>query len=250
MTNSSRDIYIVLLSYLAIIVSNIFLFREFWTAKNKEKMARQHNEYIQNFDSIITDIRTKQHDFKNHLTTLKTLCFTDKDTYEEYANSYIDSLTLQISGIDYLTNSSNKIIGSIIYSKSCVCNLKGIKFTFECQNQEIGFPLEDFELTSVLTNLIDNAIEAVESTILSEKIINVKIAQAVKEKYFQVSNTGNPIPPELASKLFSKGYTTKENKKSHGYGLYNVKKIISKYNGTISIIGNMPYVTFKVSFKR
>ncbi|MDQ2085084.1 GHKL domain-containing protein [Herbivorax sp. ANBcel31] len=247
--NSSRNITIIFLSYLAIIMSSIFIVKEYWSAKNKESLKRQHAELLENFDSIIEDIRSKQHDFKNHITTLKNLCFTDKETYEKIASSYISSTIEENSNIDYLTISNNKIINSIVYIKSCLCNSKDIKFVFECSNKDIQFPLEDYEITSVISNLVDNAIESIESSNPSRKEILLKITSCEKKKSLQVSNTGNPIPYELHKKIFSKGYTTKKNKTSHGYGLYNIKKIIQKQGGHIFIINNDSYVTFEILFE-
>jgi two-component system, LytTR family, sensor histidine kinase AgrC len=248
LVNSSRNVTIIILSFASIIVTNIFLFKEFWSSINRERMIRQHNEFIKNMDSVISDIKSKQHDFRNHLTTIKVLSYSDKNKYEDLTKSYIDSLNADISSIDYLSSFENKVIGAILYSKSCACKANGIDFKFECDFQDIRFPIEDFELTTVFTNLIDNAIEAVNKKTTPSKEILVKIGQAQNELYFQVSNNGDPIPFELIQKVFKKGFTTKENKKGHGYGLYNVNKTIQKYKGNIHVLNESPYVTFKVSF--
>jgi two-component system sensor histidine kinase AgrC len=252
--NSNRN-YILALSYFAVIILNIFLFKEFWSIKNRQNLIKQHNEYIKSIEPLIADIRSKQHDFKNHLTTLSNLSNLN-DSQEDSITSYIHSINNQLNEIDNFVYSSNKVIGVLLYIKSCECSSRGIDFQYSHPCHEVIFPLEDFEFTSVLGNLLDNAIFAVEKLTADEKDVCAKKEKKVcvemgEEnglKYFMVSNTGNPIPFNDIPKLFVRGYTTKENKKSHGYGLYNVKKIISNYNGMIDVTSNGSLVTFKISF--
>lgn len=245
--NSNKSLTIIL-AYIAIVLLNIFLFKEFWIAKERQSLIKQHNLYIKSIEPLIADIRSKQHDFKNHLTTLNNLCMLGDNDNKATITSYISSINKQISEIDNFVYSSNKVVGVILYSKSRECALKGIDFVYKHPVYELVFPLEDFEFTSVLGNLIDNAIYAVENSDMDTKKICVEMGEENGKKFFSVSNTGNPIPFNDIPKLFAKGYTTKEDKKSHGFGLYNVKKIISKYNGSIDISNNQPYVTFKISF--
>ncbi len=247
-SNSSKNVPIYLFSCIALITSSIFLYKEISKFKSREQLIEQHNDHIKIFDSVISDIRCKQHDFKNHLSTLNALCY-DKEAFEKHVSSYIVSINKDIANIDYLTGSKNKVLGALLYSKSCDCTSKGIEFSFENHNPDMSLPLEQYDLTSVLSNLIDNAIEALEKVDLSEKKIIVSLVEADNEKYFQVSNTSNPMPPEIVSKLFNKGYTSKEDKIGHGLGLYNVRKTVSKYKGVIKVINNTPYVTFRVSFE-
>lgn len=244
--NSGGNI-IIPLSYLAVIILNIFLFKEFWMEKNRQNMIKQHNEYIKNVEPLISDIRSKQHDFKNHLTTLNNL-YSLNDPMDNNISSYISSINKEISQFDYFIYSGNKIIGVILYIKSYECSSKGIDFSYIRPNYEIAFPLKDFEFTSVLGNLIDNAIEAAEAANMLEKKVCVEIGEKEEEKFFEVTNTGNPIPFSNIHKIFSRGYSTKENKKEHGFGLYNVKKIITKYDGKINVINDDSTVKIRISF--
>lgn len=246
-TTTNRDL-IIILAYIAVVLLNVFLFKEFWNARKRQDLIKQHNEYIKNIEPLIADIRSKQHDFKNHLTTLNNLCQLNENINTSTITKYISSINNQISMIDDFVNSGNRVIGVILYSKSRECALKGIEFVYKHPVHEIDFPLEDYEFTSVLGNLIDNAIYAAEKSNMEKKEICVEMGEENGKKYFSVSNIGNPIPFNDIPKLFSKGYSTKEDKKSHGFGLYNVKKIISKYKGGIDVSNNQPYVTFKISF--
>ena len=80
---------------------------------------------------------------------------------------------------------------------------------------------------------MDNAIDA--SSKCDEKIINIDFHD-IKVRKCQVISIENTYPdPNIdIGKLFDKGYTSKtENKEAHGIGLWQVSKMLKKYNNVI-----------------
>jgi PAS domain S-box-containing protein len=100
-------------------------------------------------------------------------------------------------------------------------------------------------LEQVFTNLINNAIEAMETSggMLSIKIRHVqeKVEQAHVE--VSISDTGPGIPVELREKIFEPFFTTKQH--GTGLGLAIVKRIVTAHRGSIfvnSILGGTNFV--------
>jgi two-component system, NtrC family, sensor histidine kinase AtoS len=100
-------------------------------------------------------------------------------------------------------------------------------------------------LEQVFTNLINNGIEAMETT---GGMLSIKIRQAV-EGYEQahievsISDTGPGIPAELREKIFEPFFTTKQH--GTGLGLAIVKRIVTAHKGSIyvnSILGGTNFV--------
>jgi signal transduction histidine kinase len=85
------------------------------------------------------------------------------------------------------------------------------------------------KLKQVLINVIRNAFEAITA---GEKVI-CSVACQDKEIYLRVHNSGQPIPPEVLSKLTQPFYSTKSE--GTGLGLAIVKRIIEAHGGTLSI---------------
>ena len=76
--------------------------------------------------------------------------------------------------------------------------------------------------------MLDNAIEAAKST--EEKIINVRFVRDSKPKreLIVIENSYNDKTIDV-SKIFEKGYTSKEDVDgNHGIGLWNIKSILMK----------------------
>lgn len=100
-----------------------------------------------------------------------------------------------------------------------------------------GLPeiLVDADLVrEVLTNLIDNALEAMKG----EGKIWVNIAQDRGGRWIRltVTNTGTPLRADLQERIFEPFFTTKET--GMGLGLAIVKQVIEGHGGRIQAVGD------------
>ncbi|WP_371818777.1 ATP-binding protein [Eubacterium sp. MSJ-13] len=89
--------------------------------------------------------------------------------------------------------------------------------------------MEDQDIVVILTNMLNNAIEACEKC-TGKKIIRVKAIKENKKVIFSVSNTFQKIPHFVNGK-----YITTKKEPFHGMGIENVKDIVGKYHGTCAI---------------
>lgn len=99
-----------------------------------------------------------------------------------------------------------------------------------CENL-VDVPAYIGELNQVWTNLIDNAIYAVDKngeliiqTICNEKTVTIKII-----------DNGSGIPQDIVSRIFDPFFTTKKVGEGTGIGLDLVNRIIKHHNGEISV---------------
>jgi len=105
---------------------------------------------------------------------------------------------------------------------------KGLRLTAQLPKHPIQVSIDVSGLTSVLQNLIGNAIEACDK---KKQSIQVKLAQD-KEKNLHVfvKDTGPGMPPEVQNKIFNLFFTTKGHKGT-GLGLVICEKIIKEHGG-------------------
>nr|WP_286173306.1 GHKL domain-containing protein [Clostridium sp. WB02_MRS01] len=85
-------------------------------------------------------------------------------------------------------------------------------------------------MATILGNLLDNAIDALEA-IEDKRMVSVKIKLSRGQFIIKVSNTFNGIVIERANNLITK----KKDDSSHGLGIKNIKKVLEKYNGSMDI---------------
>lgn len=87
------------------------------------------------------------------------------------------------------------------------------------------------ELNQVWTNLIDNALDAMEEA----GTLTIRIAQEGTFVLVEIGDTGPGIPAEIQGKIFDPFFTTKEVGKGTGLGLETVRRIVQGHDGTIRV---------------
>jgi signal transduction histidine kinase len=88
------------------------------------------------------------------------------------------------------------------------------------------------KLRQVFSNVIDNAIDAMEG-VTSERRIEMSIQTGDAIATVRVRDNGCGIAPDKIAKIFNPFYTSKEN--GTGLGMAVAKKIIEAHNGTIKV---------------
>ncbi len=98
------------------------------------------------------------------------------------------------------------------------------------------------QLNQVWTNLIDNAIDAVDG----DGTIRIRTCRSGDELIVEVIDDGPGVPHELQSRLFEPFFTTKEVGRGTGLGLDIVRRIVQNHRGQVRVISDPPGSTFQV----
>ena len=161
------------------------------------------------------EYRKLRHDFYNHIKVIDEL--NDPVKLKEYTNS-IKSKFDELEHATYCDNLTLDALLTFKYREACEEQIKNIRFTVcKLENKLIS----DFDLCTVVANLIDNAIEAASQT--EEKYVDLMIEEKSGRLVITVKNSSLPVDDDL--------HTTKEDAENHGLGIKNVKAIADKYDG-------------------
>jgi two-component system NtrC family sensor kinase len=98
------------------------------------------------------------------------------------------------------------------------------------------------ELNQVWTNLIHNAIQAMNS----QGTLSLSVFQQDNHVVVEVGDTGCGIPPEIQDKIFEPFFTTKPVGEGSGLGLDIVQKIVDKHQGKIKLRSQPQQTLFQV----
>lgn len=99
------------------------------------------------------------------------------------------------------------------------------------------------ELNQVWTNLIDNAIFALDKN----GTITIETSTDQKNLYVNIIDNGPGIPKEIVSRIFDPFFTTKKVGEGTGIGLDIVNRIIKGHEGTIKVVSEPGRTEFSIS---
>ncbi|MCM3444703.1 sensor histidine kinase [Metabacillus halosaccharovorans] len=135
------------------------------------------------------------------------------------------------------SNAKNPALSVLSQTKSLKAQNHNIDIQFHISNSSFD-SIQSIDLVKILSNLIDNAIDATSELPHAQRKIDVYCGDNNVEYVLHVTNTGPVIPAEEKEKIFIPGYSTKSKnaeRKIRGQGLYIVKKIVGKYHGEIRV---------------
>lgn len=89
--------------------------------------------------------------------------------------------------------------------------------------------MSDFDLNMLLSNLMDNALEAIEKT--EERVLTVRIKYIKRILYISVYNSYDGNVKKDGDRL----QTTKVKKEEHGIGMTSIQSIVDKYQGEMTV---------------
>lgn len=188
--------------------------------KNQVEMYQSVSE---NFDKQ----KRKTHEYKNQILCIESLLL--KKQYEElerYVKNIYGDLNKELDAI----NTNNVIVNAILNAKYQEAAEKGIVFVFKV-NDLSDLCISDEDIVIIISNLLNNAIEACEKCD-SKRIIKLKFVKEDTTVIIAVKNT-------FSQQIFYENGSIKTSKLSeieeHGVGIKNVIRVIEKYNGSYII---------------
>lgn len=183
----------------------------------REAELQRHSDSQKLYESV----RILRHDLKEQIIYAKKLF--EKGEIKA-AEDHIAKVEKMVNDTETAVHTGNRIIDSILYSKITVN--PEIRFIVSGTIGDLG-KIGDVELISLLTNMLDNAIEAV--TLHEEKMIELTFSLIGG---FQNISCKNAIKAS-ALKDNSGLKTTKADKSLHGYGIKSMRRTVESANGMI-----------------
>ena len=228
------DSFIVLLSMLALFFSIILIFltmfiinhqlKSMWYKhqyESSEQRLRSQVEYYNDLHKAQQEIRSIRHDMKQKLIAYLGLLESGK------ADEAVKNIRETVSLV-HATESASEIglpsvdaVLNTIIKKAGDC---GIAIRHKIL---IGGELyiDQFELSLLLSNALENALEAVIKSTGIDTDIQLRISE--KPGYLHVC-----VENYTSEKINDNLMTTKADKVNHGFGIRNMKNIVSKYDGS------------------
>jgi two-component system sensor histidine kinase AgrC len=203
-----------------IIVFYVERIKEVSEIKKQNELAEQryHSslEYFQQVKDDQEETRALWHDIKKYLNTMTELINNNEITHAKECIHHVSELFRNTGNI---VDVGNTVISAVLNHSVQKARRLNIETELDVWvPKEINISAAD--LSVMIGNTFDNAIEACEKLKNKEKKISIQLVQKESILFFEMKN-----PYEVSAPA------EKKDRKIHGYGLKNVKRCVDKYKG-------------------
>ncbi len=218
------------MAVLIIIYSNTYMKEKARSedyARTIDAQYRQQLYYMENLEELIYKLKSERHDFNNHLGVIFGLLENgETDKVKAYASGLIRAAEKYRN----IVNIPYSMLRAMLNYKLSAAEEESITLRLDISVPE-GLPINEFDITVILGNLIDNAIEACSH--IEEDNRYIALALTYKPDYL-VIQIENPTNRDLV--LEDGAFrSTKPDFDDHGYGLKNTTYLVSRHNGLMKI---------------
>lgn len=204
---------------------------------NKLEITTENLEQERLYNKTLTilydNIRGFKHDFNNIVQAIGGYISTDnmkglKDYYSDLVADCKKSNNLAILNPELINNPA---VYSLLTAKYHQAEQLGITINFDIFMDLETLNIKTYELTRILGILLDNAIDACSNSTEKNIYITMRKDRNPNKQLIIIENTYANKDVDT-NKIFEKGYTSKidNDGKSHGLGLWEVRKILRKNN--------------------
>jgi len=123
------------------------------------------------------------------------------------------------------------------------CIWDNVTFSVSCGSPDLFCPMDPLLLRQVLTNMIENAVEANPGQAIA---VTLSASTEGDQVTFDIFNSGLSLAQDQREKIFDLYYSTKSNSKNRGLGLSIVKLAVLEHNGNISCLDEDHGVRFRI----
>jgi signal transduction histidine kinase len=204
-------------------------------------VAGLERDYMTLFADASKEIHTLHHDLANHFTLLSGLA---EQGDVAAISAYIAQTRDSISSMRALVATGNSTVDIILSHKlrhAQQIGTKGVEMDLHVLMPE-NLALSDFEMASLLGNLLDNALEATERVLafnagggafLSGTAIAVTIKQLGGNLLVRVENIA--FKPDAAHESYVTSKPTRDEEGRHGIGLAQVQRLVKVHGGHLDL---------------
>jgi sensor histidine kinase YesM len=232
---NERILTYIYVSCFGMVFINVLVFVLFGRLQKQLELRRERNmlssqlelqtQSINRLETLYNRTRAFRHDIKNHILTMNVLA--EKGDYDALKN-YLRDMSGVIDESDYVRISGISAVDAILNEKMYEAQAQDITTAFDVVNLDKN-GIEPLDLCIILSNALDNAIEAnlaIEKK--EDRYIRLKVHGNETFSVISVSNPVKQAPKKNASGLFD---TTKADAESHGFGLKSIESAAAKYRG-------------------
>ncbi len=232
--NSSNSWFIIL-AMICMVAANIsigmlapYLLKQVTMSQNMDYGKELSNmEYKYYEMSVENDkkLHAIRHDISNHIQTVYSLLSNGEN---QRGLELINELKSRYALVEQMVYCNNPVVNIILSNKKSEAEEKNIETHIKVKENLDNMPITDFDLSTVICNLLDNAIRG---CVCSEQSHPRLIVEILQKNQYLVIRVLNSCKVGMNIEGTDSIETTKENTQTHGLGMPIISGIAKKHRG-------------------
>lgn len=224
----SELIIAVIIFVLLFFISAAFFIKQYMIKLTDRRISLYQSDlmekHCQEVENMYRQTRGWRHDYHNHIQTMKAYLLMGN--LDKLA-SYLNELDTDLTAVDTVIKTGNIMIDAVLNSKISLAKSRGITVDAKAIVPK-NLSVSEIDLSLIIGNLMDNAMEACMKTEKNKRFIRVYIDILKGQLYIYVMNS-------TSGKLKKSGklYLSTKNQKYHGFGLMRMDKVVDRYQGYV-----------------
>jgi two-component system CitB family sensor kinase len=191
---------------------------------------------LDSVDALTDALRAQQHEFANRMHTVAGLIELGD---HQAAVRYALDVSGETAGLSETIRERIEApeIAALLLAKTTVAAERDVQLVLSEDSHLAGVGVRTNLLLSIVGNLIDNAIDAAIAGPHPARVDVRLIAGGDRTVTIEVADSGPGVPKELASRIFTDGFTTKsgDDRRHRGIGLALAHRLVTRAGGTITV---------------
>ena len=229
-SNSSLNSNLLILTILGFLMLNVYAayivnaVAESYKNKYELDAIRMQSEiqsaHYEELNNKYIETQCMIHDIEKRVSAIEKL--SENSNFKE-AEQYTEKLRSKLKRHKNIFECSNKILSAVLSQKISLAESKGITVETKIEDMTLDF-MDETDITSILANLMDNAIESCDE-VMDKKVISVKMCRINDFLYIDLMNS-------FSGKIIQNNGKYKSTKAGHkGYGMTSIQMAIEEYDG-------------------
>lgn len=203
-------------------------------ASKLENMRDLNKQYYETVQSDIAYVQKFRHDIANYIEQVEVMRMKDDQESRRITDEMVESLKNKANEIRSKRYCDHQFVNMILTLKAEKSKNLGIEYTVKANVPE-DIKIEPLDLSSILSNMIDNAIHSA----VKYKDVNgqgaVSVSMGMMGDYLAIRTDNDTLIEEQIDNIKKLFKDASDRRDGHGYGLLIIDENIKKYDGNIVV---------------
>lgn len=229
------DAAFIVASIVCLVIANLsvgifasFLIQQFTQSRGIDfgkELSNMEYKYYEMSVQNEKKIQALRHDISNQIQTVYSLLVNGES---QKSLEMVNELRKQYEHVEQLVYCENSVLNIILVNKKAEAEKQGIEVQIRVRDYPKELPISDFDLSTVVCNMIDNAIRG---CICSNQSHPRMIVEIIRKNQYLVIRILNSCIVSMNIENTDRIESTKSNSQTHGFGMAIIAGIVKRYKG-------------------